>query len=232
MSRPTRLRQAVRRLSRSTSGVAMTEFALSLPLLFTVGLWGLETANQAVTQMQVSQLAIHVADNGSRIGDTSMLENRKIYESDINDVLLGANIQGGRSLDLYEHGRVILSSLEVVPDTVDQQYIHWQRCKGKLMQNSSYGLAGDGLTTPINGMGPPGEEITAFEDEAVIFVEIIYEYQPLISDLFTYVDRLSATAAFNVRDSRDLADIYQRDPSNPDEVSSCDKFDGFNAITG
>ena len=217
-------------LRRNNSGVAMTEFALSMPLLFSVGLWGLETANQAVVQMEISQLAMHVADNASRIGDTSLLEDRKIYEADIIDTFVGSNVQGGARIDLFEHGRVIVSSLEVVPDTDDQQYIHWQRCKGKKVHPSSYGYQGDGLGTGIPGMGPTGQEVYALKGEAVIFVEVSYDYQSLISDLFTNVETLSATAAFNVRDQRDLTQIYQRDADNPDEVASCDKHDGLATV--
>ncbi|MDE2442630.1 MAG: pilus assembly protein, partial [Betaproteobacteria bacterium] len=58
---PSRTRRLMRRLAASRSGVAMTEFALSLPVLLTAGLWGLETANLALTQMAVNQLAIHLA---------------------------------------------------------------------------------------------------------------------------------------------------------------------------
>jgi Flp pilus assembly protein TadG len=47
----------LRALAASTSGVAATEFALALPFLLTGSLMGLELANQAITQMQVSQLA-------------------------------------------------------------------------------------------------------------------------------------------------------------------------------
>ena len=56
----------LRRLTASRSGVAATEFALSLPLLLTAGLYGVETANQAVMQMRVSQIAVLIADNASR----------------------------------------------------------------------------------------------------------------------------------------------------------------------
>lgn len=86
------------RLRSSTSGLAATELALSLPFLLVAGMGGVELANYGVTIMRVDQLAIHMADNASRIGDTSMLANRKIYESDIMDLLQGAHIQAaGRS---------------------------------------------------------------------------------------------------------------------------------------
>jgi hypothetical protein len=219
----------LRRLAGSRSGVAATEFALSLPLLLTAGLYGVESANQAVMQMRVSQIAVLIADNASRVGENSLLGETKIYEGDINDVFVGADVQGGSRFELYERGRVILSSLEVVPGTTDQQYIHWQRCKGKLTHPSSYGNAGEGLNSEFAGMGPAGEEIIAIDDEAVMFVEVVMDYKPLVGEIFAGVDQLSATAAFNVRENRDLSQIYQRDGTKPDPVSSCDKHDGVEA---
>lgn len=217
----------LRRLRRHTSGVAATEFALALPLLMIAGTWGIETANLAITNMRVSQLAMQIADNASRIGDTSTLTDHKIYESDVNDLLLGANVMGGDSIDLFEHGRVIISSLEVVPGTEDQQYIHWQRCKGKKSFSSTYGAEGKGLDGSLTGMGPAGEEITAMQDDAVIFVEVSYDYQPLIASAFASNRVITATAAFNVRDDRDLTEIYQRDTGKPDAVAGCSTFDGY-----
>ena len=219
----TALRNFVDRLGQQMSGVAMTEFALSLPLLMTAGLWGVETANLALIHMRVGQVASHIADNGSRIGDTSTLADRRIYESDIDDLLLGANIQAGGSLDFFQHGRAIVSSLEVDPDD-ERQYIHWQRCKGVKVFDSSYGTEGD---TVAGGMGPPDEQVTAEPGDAVIFVEVSYEYQPLISERFFGATTIQATSAFTVRDDRDLSQIYQRDPGDPDPVASCGLHDGF-----
>lgn len=223
----TRLRFLSRRLRADRSGVAMIEFALTLPLLVTAGFYGGETANLAMTNMRISQTALQIADNASRIGDTSTLQNRKIYEADINDVLVGGEIEAGDRADLYEHGRVIVSSLEVVDGTLDQQYIHWQRCNGKLKVDSKYGKEGTGLSGSFDGMGPEGEEITASPGEAVIFVEVVYEYQPLITDSFFGANKqIRAVAAFNVRDSRDLSQIYQRDSGSPEPISDCTKYEG------
>ncbi len=224
-----RPRRLLRRLSRTCSGVAMTEFALSLPLLLTAGLWGVETANFALVTMHVNQLATHLADNGARIGDTSSLAMRKIYEGDINDLLIGSNLQGGKGLDFYEHGRAIISSLEVLPTSMTQQYIHWQRCKGKKVWGSHYGFQGDGITSAIAGMGPPGEEVQASIGDAVIFVEVAYDYQPLILDQFVSSRQITATASFIVRDSRDLTQIYQRDPNRPSAVSGCSAYSSISS---
>ncbi|RIV88794.1 TadE/TadG family type IV pilus assembly protein [Aurantiacibacter zhengii] len=215
------------RLLRNTAGVAMTEFALTFPLILGVGLMGVEVANRVLVQMKVSQLANLIADNASRIGDQSMIEDRRIYEGDINDLFYGAQLQGGATIDLYAHGRVILSSLEVLPDTDDQQFINWQRCVGLKNHTSSYGQDGDGaLADDFPGMGPAGEEVIAFEDEAVMFVEISYDYQPIIGEPFTFDDsEISAVASYTVRADRDLSGIYQRNASDPDPVANCDTFE-------
>nr|WP_305958715.1 hypothetical protein [Aurantiacibacter sp. 219JJ12-13]MDP5262078.1 hypothetical protein [Aurantiacibacter sp. 219JJ12-13] len=209
----------------------MTEFALTFPFILGVGLMGMEVANRVLVQMQVSQLANLIADNASRIGEESMLEDRKIYEGDINDLFYGAHLQGGESIDLYEHGRVILSSLEVVPGTDDQQYIHWQRCIGKKHHSASYGEAGDGRTSnTLAGMGPAGEEVIAFDDEAVMFVEVSYDYQSIIGEPFTFDDgAITAIASYTVRADRDLTGIHQRDASDPDPVANCDSFTDLSA---
>lgn len=220
------LARKFRLLLQSTSGAALTEFALSAPILMLAGLWGVETANQAIVQMRVNQIAVLIADNAARIGENSLLGESKIYESDINDVLYGAHVQGGDKFNFYGNGRVILSSLEVVPGTEDQQYIHWQRCMGELTSPSHYGYAGDGLDGKLEGMGPIGEEIIAFKGEAVMFVEVAYVYQPMISQKFTAATTITATAAFNVRENRDLSQLYQRDPDTPDAQATCDKHQG------
>ena len=213
------------RLWRSAAGVAATEFALAFPFILGVGLMGLETANRALVQMQVSQLAVQVADNASRIGDQSMLQDRKIYEEDINDLFHGAFVQSSAGLAIMQHGRIILSSLEVVDGTADRQYIHWQRCVGNKRYSSSYGAEGDGKNMTIAGMGPAGEEVTAFKDDAVMFVEVAYDYQPLVGAPFTFGShQMTAIASFTVRDDRDLSGIHQRSTSAPDPVAACSKF--------
>lgn len=216
----------IRRLVRNCSGAAMTEFALSLPLVTTVGLWGTELANFALVNMKVHELAIHLADNASRVGDTSTLLNRKIYENDINDLLLGSSIQASTSLNFYDHGRAIISSLETQPANPAQQYIHWQRCKGLKSWSSHYGTAG----ANVSGMGPAGKQVTAPAGEAVIFVEVAYDYQPLISSRFIGATTITSIASFSVRDKRDLAQIYQQDPVNPDPISTCSSYSSFPAV--
>lgn len=205
------------RIRRSRSGVAALEFALVLPFLMTAGLVGTELTWYVLCNMQVNQVAIQLADNASRIGDTSTIENRKIYEADINDVFFGANLNGGKMLDLYNNGRVIISSLQV--NSGGKNYIAWQRCKGLKNVASSYGVQGDIKTT---GMGPTGQEVVAPTGEAVIFVEINYDYVPLVSKAFVSSRNIKAVSSFIVRDKRDLTQIYQLSPAST--VSACNLF--------
>lgn len=218
-----RLPAFLRKLSRANSGVAMTELALSLPLLMVAGMWGTETANLAITHMRINQLVAHIADNGSRIGDTSTLTERKIYEADINDLIYGAEMQAGQELKVFKHGRIIISSLQTDPDT-ENQFIAWQRCKGEKVFSSSFGNEGDGTGTTIAGMGPDGEEVIAMPGDAVIFVEISYDYQPLIGMGFATNETIHSIASFTVRDDRDLTQVYQRDPGNPDPEADCASY--------
>lgn len=223
ISCPARQSSLLRGLWQSAAGIAATEFAMTFPILLAIGLTGLELVNRTIVTMQVNQLAVQIADNASRIGDESMLQDRRIYESDIQDLFYGAEIQAGNALDFYGRGRVIISSLEVVPGSANQ-YIHWQRCMGRRAASSSYGNAEDGLSGGFPGMGPPGEEVIAFPGEAVMFVEVVYEYKPLIGNPFGAPADIKTTASFAVRDDRDLAQIYQKDVSNPATVADCGTF--------
>lgn len=216
------------RALRDNRGVAMVEFAFIAPLILFIGVVGIEMSNFAVSSLRISQAAMHIADNGSRIGERGTLSAQRIYEGDINDLFIGVRLQAGSSIGLYETGRVIVSSLERNSD--GGQWIHWQRCMGKLNAVSSYGPQGTGATgTAFAGMGEAGEELTAEAGQAVVFVEIVYEYQPLVDNGFTNrflpTGPIRSTAAFNVRGTRDLAGIFQRSPASP--VSSCDKFEAI-----
>ena len=214
----------IRALRRDNSGVAFVEFAYVLPILLVLGMGGLEIANLAIMNMRISQAAMHVGDNASRLGDRDALVAQKIYENDINELFLGVAYQAGAGTDLFENGRVIISSLEQNSD--GGQWIHWQRCMGKKQVNSAYGPQGTGASGTA-GMGPPGKEIQAAPGQAVIFIEIEYDYQPIIGNAYAMTgiktQTISSTSVFNVRGSRDLSQLFQTVPAAP--VRSCDRFE-------
>lgn len=199
-----------RRIVHDVSGIAATEFAFAAPILLAMGLTGTETANYVITHMQISQIAMQVADNTSRIGETDVLTARKVYDRDVNEALVGAE-KLGDGIDLYERGRVIVSSLQ--RNAEGGQWIAWQRCRGAKRHVSSFGLEGAGATgTAFTGMGETGNRITASAGTAVMFVEIAYDYRSLTPfDIFSG-ETITYTAAYNVRDARDLTRLYAGGP--------------------
>jgi Flp pilus assembly protein TadG len=194
-----------RRLGRDRSGLALIELAYSAPFLITMIMGGAELTNFTTTKMRMSQLALHVADNAARMGVNTPLSLKKVNESDINEVFLGAQLQSG-GLDLWKNGRIILSSLQAVanPNTTNKYKIAWQRCKGAKNAASSYGAAG---ATNLDGMGPTGRQVTAPADGATMFVQISYTYQPLVGTVFipTGQTEITEIAAMTVRD---LTQVY------------------------
>lgn len=196
------LRAARRRLAtlrRDDSGLAIIEFAYSLPVLLILCMGGLEVANLALAHMRISQMAMLVADNASRV-------RTSIDEADINEVFTGAETSAG-SMPFKANGRIFLSDLEAnglaSPNT--GQYIRWQRCWGNGAFTSSYGVANDGKTnaTMASGMGPTGNKISAGSATAVMFVEVAYNYQPLITNALFGAKVIRYTSAFNVRERTD-----------------------------
>jgi hypothetical protein len=214
------LRAMARKLRGCASGVAMIEFAFTAPILLTMGLVGSETAYFAIMHMRMSQVAMQVADNASRVGELDMLVARRVFERDINEVLVGAE-KYGESFGIYQNGRVIISSLQRNAD--GGQTIRWQRCRGAKVHTSSFGVEGVGATgTAFQGMGPVGRRIQASSGTAVMFVEVAYDYKPL-TPFSAFGNRvINYTAAFNIRDQRDLTQIYNTTPAAP--VARCNVF--------
>lgn len=206
------LERFARRLGASRSGLATIEFAVTLPVLTLLGMGGAELANITLDEMKVSEVALATADNASRLGQTDNSSVAPtVSESDVDSVMQGAN-DAGATIGLPNHGRVILSSLEKDPAT-GKQYIHWQRCIGASAHKSRYGddKTNNGLHLgEMLGMGRAGKQVSApSTTQAVMYVEVYYDYQPLFGSMFTKLIGMPATigkeAAFLVRDGRDLS---------------------------
>lgn len=174
----------------------MVEFAFAAPLLLFMILGGLELVNYALDQLKVSQIAMTVADNAGRV--TTGIDEANIYE-----VMAGASVIG-QSMDFENHGRIVLSSLQDNEQKGSKhgQMINWQRCWGDLDVDPAYGGEGTGRTddTLPDGMGPDGNKIAAIDGTAVMFVEVTYDYQPLISgSILPFSGTIHRESAFNVR---------------------------------
>jgi hypothetical protein len=224
------------RLQRETRAISTMEFALGAPLILAMGGYGIEVSNLAITNMRISQYALQIADNASRIGVNSGLSTYQLREGDLNDVLQGLRLFS-KGAKLTTYGRVTVSSLENVQQSYDDdnvQRIHWQRCIGLKSGtgfDSSYGttsvtagttntLANAGTDAP-DGMGDTGQKVNAPDNTGVIFVEVNYQYQPLFGTLFVAPTKLHYIASVIVRDKRDFSQIYN--PAPVATASTCDK---------
>jgi Flp pilus assembly protein TadG len=210
-------------LRHSQSGVVLIEFAFAVPVFMGLGMYGSETAMVAVTNMKVSQAALNLADNASRLGqvDTGVI-TPTITESDIITIFMGTRLQTS-GIKLLENGRVILSSLEST--AAGQQFIRWRRCKGVRNVASAYNddIDGNGVTdVTFTGMGKGTSKVQSTPTSAVMFVEVEYMYQPIFGPLFVKNAVLRQDAAFNIRDQRNLGAGLFDDTS--DKRPTCDKF--------
>ncbi len=210
--------RALRRLLKDTSGVAFVEFALATPLILSVACYGIELAYFTSVDMKMSEVALSLADNASRIGQTDNVNlTPTVNETDIREVMRGVEEQSAGA-NFEAQGKVILTSLE--RDTATgKQMIRWQRCYGDLSRQSSYGNATDrnGLIGPvIEGLGSGPTKITANANSAVMFVEVYYSYKGLFGDMFLSDRTLKKEGAFLVRDNRRLGvDVSGGDGTHP-----------------
>ncbi len=194
----TPLQTLARRFQADVRGLAMIEFAIVAPVLITLGLAGAEVTHMAVAVMRVNQISTAISDNVARVRDS-------INEADVNEALLSAKFIGG-GLDFNVNGRVVVSSVE--PNGKDApnngQYIRWQRCTGALNTTDSqpkYGIQGKGQTdNTLQFMGSSTRQIIAGPGSALIFVEVTYKYQPLVSARFFGTPTLRSESVYNVRE--------------------------------
>jgi len=192
----TRAARFAARLRDCRSGLAFVEFAMSLPVVVTLGLVGMETANLAMAHLRVSNIAMLAADNAARVRDS-------IDEAQVIELLTGAKMTGD-NIRFRQNGRIILSSIEPnaagAGGTSTGQWIRWQRCDGAKNVVSRYGPEDTGRTSAtLQAVGPPGNQISAAEGTAVMVVEVEYDYQPIVSASIFGPRLVRYESAFNVR---------------------------------
>ncbi|QYJ06470.1 TadE/TadG family type IV pilus assembly protein [Qipengyuania flava] len=190
------MRKLLANLRRDTRGLALIEFAYAAPIFLTMVLTGLELSNLALAHMRVSQMAMTVADNAGRV--TSGIDEANIYE-----VFAGAEVTAG-GIDFEDNGRMVLSSLEDNGKNGSNagQVITWQRCWGNdTTILPAYGEEGDGADDDSleDGLGAGTNKIAAMSGTAVMFVEVTYQYQPLVTTGFFDAPTIRYESAFNVR---------------------------------
>jgi hypothetical protein len=211
-----RARELLARLGRDRSANALIEFAYTLPIFLTLGMYGIELAYMATVNMQVSQMAMALADNASRIGQTDNSAVPPTISNEMIDSVLSGAMKQGAGINFTTNGRLILSSLEKDSAT-GRQFIHWQRCKGSNTHVSNYGAEGYGLTgTTISGLGKTGHVVSATSSSTgVMFVEAFFNYQSLFGTMFVKNVKFNQEAAFIVRDDRSYGSTSTKPTGSP-----------------
>lgn len=188
-------------LRKDKSGVAMTEFALTLPIFLIALTGGIELTNLALVHLRLNHVAETAADNASRV-------RTQMDENDIAEMFAGIELEG-KPINLKDKGRLILSSVQDNGKTGNAkgQTIRWQRCHGgKTAKAPKYGVEGKGKADNAlkDGLGPPGRRIQAQPGTAVMFVEVAYDYEPMVFDMLIQPREIRYESAFNVRERTEL----------------------------
>ena len=213
------------KLRGNTSGLAMVEFALSLPVILLMGLGGTELAHMAMAVERVNQIAMLVADNAARVRNT-------IDERDVNEIMTGAKLVG-QDINFAAHGRIILSNIQNNP-TNTGQWIRWQRCAGAKNVSPSYNMYVDKGwqdTSLQTGVGPSTNKVLAAPGTIVMFVEVVYDYQPIVPIDYLGARTFRVTQAFNVRDRAPASSTTSTgavDPAPPSDIKNQQNLTGPN----
>lgn len=216
------MRSFLKRLRQDSSGLAVVEFAVSLPIFMGLTVGGFESAHYAYIHMRLSQLTIETADGAARMGEGEVLAKKTIDEAQINDVFAGTIRQGESILLDGEHqyvdpgtgnvtlrnnALIILSSFEPHPgfNRNNPKYrIRWQRCIGNSeVFQPQYGKISNSQNS--DGIGPAGRLALPPDDGALMFVETHYFFRPLILNGFGNLGEttITKTATMVVRDMRE-----------------------------
>lgn len=174
-------------------GVALIEFAITLPVLLALILVGMEFTNFVLAQYRVRAVAAMTADNASRL-------RSQMSEAFINELFLGVE-KSGAGIHFADRGRVILSSVQN-NNTGTGQWIRWQRCFGSLPLVSKYGSEGHGKD---DSSLPDIAGLTAQPGSAIMYVEAEYKYRPLIPSSYLSNQRIRQEIAFVVRQRTDFS---------------------------
>lgn len=182
----------LRRL-RCERGTALIEFAVALPVLLTFVVGGMELTNYVLVQMKINRIASMTADNASRL-------RTPMTESYVNQLFTGVDKAGG-DINFKTHGRVILSSVQN-NSAGNGQWIRWQRCFGNLPVNSKYGTQGKGQS---NNSLPTVNGLQAQSGSALMYAEVYYDYQPIITNSSFNPGRVTQEASYVVRQRTDFS---------------------------
>ena len=166
-----------KRLRAEASGVALIEFAYTLPILVGFGLVGIEFTNVVLAHQKSERVASTLAD---QVAGNQVPPN----ERQIGDMFEAIQLISA-PFEFDPEGNVILTAVVGVYDADDdevQNKVAWQRCVVKDSFESTVGT--EWTTTDDIADGPgvdlPGD-IKLSQNQMVIVTEVFFPYTEIIS---------------------------------------------------
>ena len=208
-----------------TSGVAMMEFAFALPVVLALGLMGLETANYAMAHLRVSNIAMLTADNAARVRDSDRRSRHRRAVHRRQDERRQHQFRAERP-DHPDRPRADAApeptsgsagSAATARSIIRNPTANMRprTAAGAAITNGTEIYNADRITpnttnpsSPpqrplITGMGSAQRRSRPQSGTAVMVVEVVYTYQPIIPNSFLAGRQIRYESAFNVRQRND-----------------------------
>jgi hypothetical protein len=173
----------LRRYRAEERGIAAVEFALVMPILFTLLLGGTEMARFILVHIKTEKMAYSVADVISQFESVTSGDVTMIF--DATSELMSPYDSFGTN------GRVILTSVRKEADEENQE-VHWQCFDGGSMSATSH--VG---TVNAEATLPGGLQLE--DGDNVIVSEVFYTYTPIINFMNIQGTQIYKTAMFRPR---------------------------------
>ncbi|MEE4154021.1 MAG: TadE family protein [Erythrobacter sp.] len=167
----------LRRLRRDIAGLALIEFAYTLPIFVGFGLVGIEFANVVLARQKAERIAATIAD---QVASNQVPPN----ERQIRDMFEAVDLIAA-PFDFNDNGNVIVTAVVGVRDTDDdeiQNKVAWQRCRVKDSFESQFGEQWTGSDDVAEG--PEIElpnDIELRQNQMVILTEVFFPYDEIVS---------------------------------------------------
>jgi Flp pilus assembly protein TadG len=176
------LRRLLRNFSRDRRGSLLAEMAVTLSILTTLSLSGVELARYTLLHQKMERISASIGD--------LIAQAETLTETDVLNVF-DAIGEVARPFAMGTNGVVIISSVSASEGS--GPVLNWQRTGG-----GTLGLASQIATTPGAPAALPAG-LTVIDGETVIVAEVMYDYAPWLYDAVIGATQLYHTAYFRPR---------------------------------
>ena len=177
-----RLRKFIRKFSRDRDGSLLAEMAITLSLLTTLSLSGVEVARYTLLHQKMERISASIGD--------LIAQAETLTETDVLNVF-DAIGEVAKPFEMGANGLVIISSVGASEGSGPT--MNWQRIGGgSLIATSQVGSTPGAAATLPTGLN-------VIDGETVIVAEVMFAYTPWLYDAVIGASQLYHTAFFRPR---------------------------------